>query len=300
MRKIIFILCCFILLYSKSNAQSPSWTVVQSNFQYTMTFLGFFNIDGVVLSSTNDKIGAFVNGECRGTANLIYEASQQRYYAYLTVFANSEADVVTFKVFDATKNVVKDITKTVPFVINNHYGSLLQAFCFANTTLSSSAELLDLNYTNAKRKTFAINGTNVNISIDKVQDLSALITTFIISPNSTVFLNGVKITSGVTPINFYAPVVLRVRSQDESVVKDWTIKLAIPVLFYKKNVVCYAKGAIKVDCPINGESVSLSVNGQQILTQTIVNFTTTFGNLNAGVYTVTALGETKTISILKL
>ncbi len=300
MRKVVAILCGLILLCSNTEAQSPSWKVIENNFQYTMTFLSFINSDGIVLSSTNDKIGAFVNGECRGVANLIYETSQKRYYAYLTVFSNSESDVVNFKIYDANKNTIKDVIKTVPFVINNHTGSLLQAYCFTNTVLSSSAELTDLNFTNATRKTFAITGNTVSVTIDKAQNMGALNTTYTVSPNAAVFLNGVKLVSGANSVDYTSPVTLQVRSQDETVVKDWIVKLSIPMFFYKKNVVCYAKGEIKVDCPKDGELVALSFNGQQIASQALVNGTTTFKNLNSGVYIATVLGVSKTITIINL
>lgn len=264
--KLLIIILLLSVIRITGNAQIPNWGVNENNFQYTMTFLGFLNVDGVILSSTNDKVGAFVNGECRGVANLIYESSQKRYYAYLTVFANIENEVVNFKIFDATNNVIKSVVKTVPFAINNHYGSLLQAYCFTNTTLSSSAELTDVNFVNATRKSIVIANNVVNLSIDKIQDITNLNTTFTISPNASLFLNGVKMVSGSNAINFSNTLVFRVRSQDESVVKDWTINLSTPVLFYKKNVVCYAKGAIKVQSPKNGEIVTLSLNGQVLKT----------------------------------
>ncbi|MEN9381997.1 MAG: hypothetical protein RI940_878 [Bacteroidota bacterium] len=300
MKKSILLFLYFILTITFVKAQSPNWVCDESKFQYTMTFLGFLNIDGVVLSSTNDKIGAFVNGEVRGSANLIFEASQNRYYVYLTVFSNNENENISFKVYDATKNVVKEVIKTVPFVINNHTGSLLQAYCFSNTTLSNSAELTDVNFTNATRKTIAIVGSTVNLTLDKLQDISKLVTTFTTSPNATVFFNGQMIKSGVNSIDYYSPVSLKVRSQDETVVKDWIINLSAPFYVYRKNAVCYAKGEIKVEFPKAGESATLSLDGKIILSQPLVNSTTTFKNLNPGVYTVNVAGLSKVVTILNL
>lgn len=300
MKKGILVLFYLVFSITCLKAQAPSWVCDESKFQYTMTYLGFLNVDGVVLSSTNDKIGAFVNGECRGTANLIFEASQNRYYAYLTVFSNVENEVVNFKIYDATKNVIKDVLKTAPFIINSHTGSLLQAYCFTNTTLSNSADITDVNFTNITRKTFAIVGSTVNITLDKIQDLSAVVTTFTTSQNASVFMNGQMIKSGLNSINYYTPVIFKVRSQDETVVKDWTINVAVPFYVYRKNAVCYAKGEIKVDYPKVGENVTLSVDGKIIMSQSIANSTTTFKNLNAGVYTVNVGGLSKTVTILNL
>lgn len=299
-RGVLILFVGLIAFMNKGNAQSPNWTVNENNFQYTMTYLGFISVDGVTLSSVNDKVGAFVNGECRGVANLIYESSQKRYYAYLTVFSNIENETVSFKMYDATKNAIKNAIKTAPFVINNHTGSLLQAYCFSNISLSSNAELTDLNFTNATRKSISFTNNNVNIAIDKLQDITALNSTFVVSANASVFVNGINIASGSNSVNYTNLVTFRVRSQDESVVKDWVVNLTTPILFYRKNVTCYAKGEIKVDCPKNGSQVSLSLNGQQIASQQIVNGTTTFKNLIAGNYSVSTIGITKTISIINL
>ena len=76
-----------LLLNISSFAQSPDWEVKENDFQYTMSFVSFLNVSGITLSNPNDKVAAFVDGECRGAANLIYVANEDSYYAFLVVFS---------------------------------------------------------------------------------------------------------------------------------------------------------------------------------------------------------------------
>ena len=299
MYKKIVVVLFILLLTNVVKAQAPNWVVNQNEYQYTMTFVGFLTIDGVMLASTNDKIGAFVNGTCRGVGNLIYESSQNRYYVYLTVFSNIENESISFKIFDSGKNAVRDVPKSKPFVINQHNGNLFQAYSFATPTLSSAAELLDINFKYVVRQSISISGTNVLVSLDKQQDLTALNTLYTASPGTSVYIASNKIASGSNALNFTSTIIFKVRSEDELVVKDWSVTMITPISFFKKNVVCYANGEIKVNYPNEGEIVALELGGQVIATQKIISGTTTFGNLSVGVYKVKVAGYSKEISIIK-
>ena len=102
--------------------QSPdSWFVNENNFEYTMSFVTFVNIDGADLANTNDKVAAFVNGECRGVTNLIYVTTKDRYYAYLTVFSNANEEVINFKIYDSANNTVKNVIKKEDWSIGNEF-----------------------------------------------------------------------------------------------------------------------------------------------------------------------------------
>ena len=83
-----------LMLGLNTYGQAPGWSVNESDFQYTMSFVGFLNVNGTTLSSTQDKVAAFVDGTCRGVANLIYVSNQDRYYAYLTVFSNQDGETI--------------------------------------------------------------------------------------------------------------------------------------------------------------------------------------------------------------
>ena len=119
---IVIIIMCLISL--RLSAQPPSWQVNENEFEYTMTMVAFLNVNATKLSDTNDMIGAFVGNECRGVANLIYAASTDHYFAYLTVFSHSTSENVTFKIYDYNNNTITIADQTFPFEINNNSGSI--------------------------------------------------------------------------------------------------------------------------------------------------------------------------------
>ena len=72
----IFYLSIVLSCYAqKSNAQPPNWYVNAFNYQYSMTFTAFLNVNGASLTSSKDKVAAFVGDELRGVSNVVYEQS---------------------------------------------------------------------------------------------------------------------------------------------------------------------------------------------------------------------------------
>ena len=57
MRKYLF-LVLFGFCFAQVSAQNPNWSVNASNYQYSMTFTTFLNVNGTTLSSVDDKVAA--------------------------------------------------------------------------------------------------------------------------------------------------------------------------------------------------------------------------------------------------
>jgi hypothetical protein len=296
-------ICLSILLLLgnlTSYAQTPAWTVKENDFQYTMTYVGFLTLDGVRLNKTTDMVGAFVNGQCRGVANLIFVANQNRYYAYLTVYSNTQNEVVQFKIYDSSLNIIKDVPKTVSFVNNQHSGNLFQGYSFASPALSSSAEIVEVNFTGVARKSIAFNGNIISVFLDANQNLTALNALVSTSPGASIYRGTSPLVSGDNSIDFSSPVTLKIRSEDETVVKEWVVQIPPSITYQKKNATCYAKGQIKVGFAKAGTPITLEQNGTILATQSISNGETIFTNLNPGTYIVKAAGISKSITILQL
>lgn len=301
MRNYIFSIIVLFLVSSTSFGQAPNWAVKENNFQYTMSFVGALSIDGNRLANLNDKVAAFVNGECRGVANLIYVTNENRYYAYLTVFANVNNETISFKIYDSTNNVVKNIEKTINFAINEHYGNLFQAYSFANPALKTGVDMLDVGFTGVVRNNILIEGSQITVYLNKGQDIKALNALFVPSSGATVYRGTTKLISGANALDFTNPIVFNVLSEDQSTNKLWTIvvktALAANVTYYKKDVVCYEGGVIKVLFPIENEDVVLTKGGVSLSTQIINNGQTIFSNLTVGTYTISVGGNIKEIKI---
>jgi hypothetical protein len=291
-----------VLLFVAANVQgqSPNWSVNENNFQYTMTFVGFLNVDGSTLANANDKVAAFVGNECRGVANLTYVSNQDKYFVYLTVFSNQNDEPVSFKIYNSAKNEIKNIDKTKKFTANENYGNLFQAYSFASPALSTEAGLLGVGFKNVETKDIAIEGNTITVYLGAEQDLTALNTVFQLSPGANVYIGTVKQESGANAINYTSPVQFQVLSADQSVLKQWTVtvkKGSGNVVYYKKDAVCYEGGAIKLLYSKEGESVRLMTGTLALSTQTITNGQVVFNNLNEGTYKVVVGGDVKEIVI---
>jgi septum formation topological specificity factor MinE len=269
MKKQLFLLVVILSMFSEMIfAQAPNWSVNQSDFQYTMTYVGFVNIDGTMLSNPNDKVAAFVNGECRGVANLIFVPNQNRYFAYLTVFSNLSNETVNFKIYDSVKNIFKDISKTRTFVINQHSGNLLQAYSFSSPALSSSAEILDINFKDVVRKSISIEGSKITLFLNPGQNVTALNAILTLSPGATAFIGTDKLTSGSNSINLSNPVQLKILSEDQSVIKEWTL-MAQPaaVLSSSAEILDISfKDVVRKSISIEGSKITLAFNPGQNVT----------------------------------
>lgn len=280
--------------------QAPSWSLNENNFQYTMSFVAFVNVDGVNLSDSNDKVAAFVNGECRGVTNLTYVASEDSYYAYLTVFSNQNSETLNFKIYDSVNDVVKEVAKTENFEINEHSGNLFQALSLANPALSSSAEIVDFSFNGVIINDIVISGTQITLDVDKSENITDLNAVFELSSGAKLYVGTVNQTSNENSIDFSNPVQFQVLSEDQSVLKQWKVTVNLSegiATYYKKDAVCYEGGVIKVLYTENDLEAVLSIGGSTYATQTIHNGEAIFSNLEVGTYSVKVGGNLKEIVI---
>jgi len=297
-----YIYSTVVLFFIGINAfgQFPNWSVNENNFQYTMSFVSFVNVDGIELSNADDKVAAFVNGECRGVTNLTYVASEDKYYAYLTVFSNENSEILNFKIYDSVNDSVKDVEKTKNFEINEHYGNLFQAFSIASPSLSSAAEITDFNFNLIEVIDKAIVESEITFDVKNNTDVTALNAIFALSAGAKLFKGTENLISGSNSINYTNSVQFQVLSEDQSVLKQWivTVKLSTGIAtYYKKDAVCYAGGVIKVLFTENNQDVVLSKSDVPYATQSISNGETVFSNLETGTYKVKVGGNVKEITI---
>lgn len=282
--------------------QEPTWSVNENDFEYTMSFVAFLNVDGATLTSTNDKVAAFVGTECRGVTNLIYVSNKDRYYAYFNVFSNTNGEALSFKVYDSTNDKVVDIAKTVNFEINALYGDLAQAFSFASPALNTEAELVSFNFKDVTISNRNVEGNAMMLYVDNGINISALTTVFELSTGAQLFNAGEKLTSDSSVLDFSNPVMVEVLSEDESTKAEWEITVSYNAVignltFYKKDAVCYNGGAIKVLSTENGSEALLFKDQIAQAAQTFNNGEVVFTNLEAGNYVIQVNGFQKEISI---
>jgi hypothetical protein len=88
----------------------PGWAVDPGDYAYdgTITAAVYEGTQNIV--STGDLLGAFVGAECRGVT------APSGTLCYLMVYSNQSAgEVLTFKYYDASLHLIRDVTETLPF-----------------------------------------------------------------------------------------------------------------------------------------------------------------------------------------
>ena len=80
-------------------------------FADNLCLMAVVTIDGVEQRSEELELGAFVNGECRGSARLLYIESIDRYYAMMTV-TGQDNEVVEFALIDMSHHRISTSSTT--------------------------------------------------------------------------------------------------------------------------------------------------------------------------------------------
>lgn len=281
MKKSIFIL--FLLLATSVYSQSPDWSVNAGAYQYNMTFTVFLNVDGVTLTNTQDKVGAFVNGQPRGEATVTYNAYAKKYVAYLSVSANTTGEIISFKIYDSAKNKTTTITKTAVFQINGDVGGIFQSYSIANPELNSQAEITNFSFQGITAESNFIVNNTINIEVASTVDILNLTPVFTTANNAKIYLNKVLQVSGNTTLDFSNDVVFEVLSEDESQKVEYTVKVTKKVdpnsnqiTFSNKNFIydgseklLAVEGTIPNDVTVTYANNGLTNVGSKVVTATI-------------------------------
>jgi hypothetical protein len=211
----------------KTNGQDSNWSVNAADYQYSMTVTAFLNINGATLSSNLDKVAAFVNGEVRGAANVVYEASFNKYVAYLTVYANTSNEVINFKIFDSTANSIVEVLETQNFVIDGKLGNIFQSFSIAKPALSSEAVLNSFSFLGITSVSTNITNQKIEIVVPKNTAITNLIPQFNISDRARFFVNGLKQISGVSAHSFTTPKTFILLSENEATLLEFEVSVIL-------------------------------------------------------------------------
>lgn len=220
-----------LILFAENLLAQPTWSVTPSDFQYNMTMITELNVNGTYLRSTNDVIGAFSGGICRGVAQPIYNADRDKYYAYLTVYSNGPGDVINFKVYDSSTGVETNISRTITFAPDASVGSQFQPLVVADPALRSEAELITFGFDGVTYNALEIEGYTLNFFIDSsTYDITQLDPIFTVSPGAKVFINQIEQTSAVSEtLDFSNDIVYQVLSEDKTLLNEFTITVKEPV-----------------------------------------------------------------------
>lgn len=221
---VLLIILCFSP--GRGEAQAPAWTVNTASFQHTMTVVSFLSLDGVTLNDSRDKIGAFAGNQVRGVASPVFVQAADRYLAYLTIYGNTEGEQITFKVYDHASGKTADAAGKINFVIDGQSGNIFQAFSAANPALNNLAVVEQFGFTGITPVDAVLTEEGIDITVEFDQEIDALQPEYILSTGASLFLDRTPVPSATGNLDFSEPIVFSVRSQDESVLKTFTVNVA--------------------------------------------------------------------------
>ncbi|ARV16873.1 hypothetical protein [Polaribacter sp. SA4-12] len=208
-------------------AQDPNWQVDVSNYQYSMTFTAFLNINGKTLSSSEDKVAALVNEEVRGVANVTYVSSLDKYVVYLSAFANTSGEIISFKIFNSTDETVYEVTETQNFEIDGNLGGIFQSYSIASPTLSNEALLNSFAFSGITSISKTITSNTVDIVLPANANIKNLNTEFSISNGANFFVNTAKQISETTENDFTNTVTYKLLSENEAVLVEYDVNVTL-------------------------------------------------------------------------
>ena len=105
-----------------------------------LTLIATVTIDGEEQKGEDIELGAFVNGECRGSASLYYVEPIDRYIAFLTVTGQDDEEV-EFKLMNPVRDVIFTSNDHITFRNNAIVGHLDQPFTIHFGAMNGLSEM---------------------------------------------------------------------------------------------------------------------------------------------------------------
>lgn len=107
---------------ARSTAQ---WEVDPHQYEHSMNLIAVVtDAETGNLLHEGDEVGAFINGEVRGSAQPIYVEAVDAYLLFMTVYGNAEGGTVTFKYYDGTDGEIKAVEESFVFIANDILGTV--------------------------------------------------------------------------------------------------------------------------------------------------------------------------------
>ena len=260
MRKISF-LFLLLLLSTQLMAQKPAWAVKETAFENTQTIIAKLSLDGKVLESPNDMVGAFVGDECRGVASPVFIPSAGKYFTYLTVFSNKQGEEIVFKLYESATGRIVPVEKKLSFNINGQLGSFFQTYSISTPTLSNLAAVSSFDLYNVRPDSVVTKGDVRTYYIPANVAKDTLTTNFSVSAGAKVYVKEVPVVPKVTKVNFTNQVIFQVVSQDESTLLEYKVAVISAVVSSTCAGVTVTKPTVALDASYN--LVSNATSGNQ-------------------------------------
>ena len=117
-------------------ADPGTWQVDPSQYPTSMVLTATLHFDSTLSSDPQDRVAAFVNGACRGTAQLGEVAALGQYMAAMLIYGEAGDAEIELLLYDASKDQVYRCTSTLEFVPDGIAGSFGQPLPLHNAAFA--------------------------------------------------------------------------------------------------------------------------------------------------------------------
>ncbi len=103
-------------------AKVQHWSVTPQDFEHNMNAIAIVVNQGNNILKDGDEVAAFAGDEVRGVGKVLYVEALDKNLIFLTLYANKQGEVLTFKYFNKTDGREYDIVQNKNFMINEVWG----------------------------------------------------------------------------------------------------------------------------------------------------------------------------------
>lgn len=114
----------------ESQRSSLPWVVNEQDFDNSMSIMMSTDICKEAVDSLADYVVAFSGNECRGIVEATYVPSYNNYVFFLTAFANTTGEILNFKYYDGSSNLLYNLKRTLPFKSDSIVGTVTNPATF--------------------------------------------------------------------------------------------------------------------------------------------------------------------------
>ncbi|NOR75553.1 MAG: T9SS type A sorting domain-containing protein [Draconibacterium sp.] len=225
------ILAVFLICTSIISIAQPDWSVDPNEYLYSMTITGKLKINRDFSSNENDKIAAFIDGECRGVASVKYQPTLDEYLVFIMIFSNDPVGAISFEIYDSQQDSVNFTSETANFEINDIIGSVVNPFIFTASTdppgtYSDQAKIISFSLPNQIGVT-SFSGNILLVELSSGSNLAGILSNFTLSSGANAFVRGKEVKSGITPLSYYSRVEFVTVSEDLKVSESYFIDVIL-------------------------------------------------------------------------
>lgn len=126
----------------------PEWKVESGKYESTMSMIGTLSILGKPSNDTDDLVGVFIDGECRGVARPVYNERYDNYFVMMDIYGD-DVDTnkpLVFQAYDSSTGIMYPQVSTseeVSFCANRLIGKYAQPLWLEAADIIEQAQVLN-------------------------------------------------------------------------------------------------------------------------------------------------------------